>query len=327
MKNRIKQITATALAALTALTVCACSTTQPESVFDNPRPWHNDSGSYEKLSYGVTVYDTTQGVTDDKRVAIASGAMTFELNESLARESTALDMRFSVTYNDLAPEADRGLTDEITSSVTFSTASLAAQRMEKTVSLADRRDAENLSYSLTADYHGDHTATYKALKTDAPQKTLELPKNVCKDNEMMLFLARAQTLTPGSSSMFRMVNIFESFQIGSITEYTIYSQTAADLVTLDLGDFVKDYGVEAVANEETGETTYPISCYGVSVGMSGDKSGPPYSVMYTEKPFVIGNKSHYKIPVRISYSEYRSNRAYRYTEYTLDSCVFEKPQA
>lgn len=327
MKKSIKIYTAAAIAASVSL-LTACSTQPVESAFENPRPWQDDisiarNGSYEKLDYAVTVYDTTAGVADDKRIAIAVGTMSFELTESIANEYTTLDMRFSVTYNDGAPEIDRGLTDTVSSTVRFSTGSLAAQYMQKTVTLADRAGVKNLSYTVTADYHGNQTATL-TTNDQTEAATLPLSKNTCRDNEMMFYLARAQAIAPETSTMFRMINVYQSFVAGKTTEYTLYAQTSAEKTSVNIGDFVKDCGVAAVTDEATGEVSYPVSCYSVNIGRSGTEAGPPYNVLYSENAFTIGEKSHKKIPVKISYSEYKNNRAFRATEYVLSACSFDK---
>lgn len=329
MNKHVKNNLCVALCALTALSACACSTTQPESTFDSPRPWHDDikialDGSYEKLDYSVAVYDTTGGVTDDKRVKIADGSMTFTLSEPVSGDFTTLDMSFSVTYAADAPAPDAGLTDTITSRVLFSTNSLAAKEMQKTVTLADRDGKDNLSYELSADYFGTHEATMRFTASDGEPRTLKLSEDTCHDNEMMFMLARAQTLATEASTMFRAVNIFDSFANGKLTEYTMIATSAAELVTVDIGDWVKDFGVEPVTDEQTGETTYPVTCYNTSIGINAERHGPPYVVNYTEKPFVRGEKSHAKLPIRIGYSQYENSRGYRYTEYTLTACTFDR---
>lgn len=329
MKKIVKNNLCVALCALTALSVCACSTVQSESAFDSPRPWHDDikialDGSYEKLDYAVAIYDTTGGVDDDKRVKIADGSMTFTLSEPVYGDFTTLDMSFSVTYSADAPSPDAGLTDTITSRVLFSTISLAAKEMQKTVSLADRDGTDNLSYELTADYFGSHEATIKFTARDGETRKLALSEDTCHDNEMIFMLARAQALAAEGSTMFRAVNIFDSFANGKLTEYTMVAANASDLVAVDIGDWVKDFGVEPVTDEQTGETSYPISCYNTSIGINAERHGPPYVVNYAEKPFVRGEKSHAKLPIRIGYSQYENSRAFRYTEYTLTACSFDR---
>ncbi len=329
MNKNVKTNLCVALCAVTALSACACSTAQPESTFDSPRPWQDDikvalDGSYEKLDYAVAVYDTTGGATDDKRVKIADGKMTFALSEPVSGDFTTLEMSFSVTYAADAPAPDAGLTDTIVSRVLFSTNSLAAKEMQKTVTLADRDGVQNLSYELTADYFGTHEATFRYIASDEAARTLALKEDTCHDNEMLFFLARAQTLAPEGTTMFRTVNIFDSFYNGKLTEYTMLATNSAELVSLDIGDWVKDFGIEAVTDEQSGETTYPVPCYNTSVGINAERHGPPYVVNYAEKPFVRGEKSHAKLPIRIGYSQYENSRAFRYTEYTLTACSFDR---
>lgn len=322
------------LAAVTAISLAGCSNEQAESAFDNPLPWHDDisispSGSYELLTYSTCVYDTSKGADEDKRVQIADGAMTFTLTETTTVDGTVfttLKMDFTLTYNDEAGAGeDAGKTDTISSTVEFENNSLAVKSSVKTVTLANRDGKANQSYSITADYFGSHTATFTqtAMENAAP-RTMSLPANASHDNEMMFFLARAQGLGKGSSTNFKMINLFDSFTTNSLTEYTMTVTGNESMRTVDIGDFVKDFGVEAVTNEETGETTYPVSCFYTSIAISGELSGPPYIVYYTENPFTQGERKHSKIPVIISYSLYNGSSPYRFIEYTLTSCSFEK---
>ncbi|MCH5164977.1 MAG: hypothetical protein J1G01_01070 [Clostridiales bacterium] len=327
MKIAVRKKISVVLAMVTALSLVGCSNEPSESDFDNPLPWHDSlelapTGSYEKLEYSVAIYDTTKGVADDKRVQIAAGAMHFELNEQ-ANGYTTLDTVFSVTYNESAPEEDRNLTDEITSTVEFETNSLDAKSMEKTVSLADRKDVKNLSYRLTADYF-THKATYLQTKVDgAKEKTRSLPRDACRDNEMMFFLARAQKIGKNSSTMFKMINVFDSFLKGETAEYTMSISGAASKKTIDIGNWVSEFGVEGESNAMMNTTTYSVVCYSVNIAISSENSGPPYTVLYTENPFKKNEKEHGKIPVKISYPQYRGGSPYRVTEYILTGCSFD----
>lgn len=330
MKLYAKKALAVLTATVTAFAACACSDEIAESSFDNPLPWHDSvelapTGSYEQLVYAVDVYDTTKGASDVKRVFIGNGEMSFTLQE-FASGYTTLDMTFTVTYDQNAPEPDAGLTDTIYSSVDFETNSLSARRMTKTVNLADRKDKQNDSYEITADYFGTHKATYKQTKIeDAKERVKSLPKDACRDNEMMFFLARAQKIGKNTSTNFKMVNVFDTFVKGKLTEYTMAVSSGEKKVKVDIGNFVQDFGVEAVTDEKTGEVSYPISCFNTSISINAERHGPPYSVLYTEKPFVINGKEHKKIPIKISYNEYKGSSPYRMTEYTLTSCSFDAP--
>lgn len=316
------------LAAVTAISLAGCSNEQAESAFDNPLPWHDDISisptSYEQFNYSACVYDTSKGTAEDKRVQIANGEMTFTLNETSSY--TTLKMDFTLTYNaEAGAGEDAGKTDTISSTVEFETNSLAAKSSEKTVTLSNRDGKTNQSYKVTADYFDKHEATFtRTAEENAQPRTMSLPKNASHDNEMMFFLARAQGLGKGSSTNFKMINLFDSFTVNSLTEYTMTVTGNESLRTVDIGDFVKDFGVEAVTNEDTGETTYPVSCYYTSIAISGEQSGPPYIVYYTENPFTQGERKHSKIPVIISYSLYNGNNPSRFIEYTLTSCTFEK---
>lgn len=327
MNNFVKKKICVLTAAASALTFVGCGAEQAESTFDNPLPWHDSaSGSYERLDYTTAIYDTTKGASESTRVRIADGSVRFVLAES-ADGYTRIDMSFTVTYTADAPAPDAGLTDTITSAVEFASNSLAVRSMHKELALADREGRENLSYTLDADYFGAHTATYLATRTEnaAPQ-TIALPQDTCRDNEMMFYLARAQSIGSSSSTMFRMVNVFDSFNNGSLTEYEMTVAGSENKSTIDIGDWVSEFGVAAVTNELSGKTSYPVSCYTATISINAEKHGPPYIVMYSENPFKQGDVEHRKIPVSISYSEYLGSSPQRYTEYTLSGCSFVKPR-
>lgn len=325
MNKTIKSIICVGLAAICTASLCACSTTPAETLFDNPLPWRDPlelapRGSYEKLDYDVAIYDTTKGSEEDKRVQIADGKVTYVLRER-ANGYVTLSLDFSVTYSDAASEKDRGLTDTIKSEVEFESNSLAARRSTKTVSLAPRADTPNLSYTVAADYFDDHTATVTYAAGE--QKTMKLPTGICRDNEMMFLLARSQSLASGASNIFRMVNLYDSFNTGKLTQYTMSVRCDETVHTINVGDWVKDFGVESVTDEESGNVSYPVSCHYATISINAEHYGPPYAVMYSEKPFVDGDgRSHAKIPVNIQYSEYASASPSRTTEYSLTSCSF-----
>lgn len=308
-----------------AVPLSACSTEPTENPFQSPLPWHVSSASYEKLDYSVAIYDTTAGTSEKSRTKIADGTMSFVLDETYGGGFTSLDMNFSVTYNDSAAAGgDKGLTDTITSTVRFDPNGLNTAYMKKTVNLADRANVVNPSYEIEADYFDSHVASYLRIKQDgATPAKLSLPKDPCHDNETMFFLARAQGINGGSSTFFNMVNIFDSFINGSLTSYKIMVSGGGN-TTLDIGDFVKDFGVEKVTDEKTQAESYPVKCFSVALGISGERSGPPHVVTYSAAPFKYNNEEHAKIPVRMEYAQYNGAKPYRQTVYTLNGCSFAK---
>lgn len=313
-----------ALACAMAMPLAACSTETPESGFDGTLPWHAAAVSYEKLDYSVTVYNTEKGETEAKREKIADGTLTFTLDEGAELGYTTLDMSFTVKYDnsELAGD-DTGLTDKITSKVVFEANSLAAKSMTKTVELSDRKNKTNLSYTITADYFESHKATFRYTKQDgAKEKTLSLPRNAARDNEMMFFVARAQGISADSSTNFKMINLFDSFLADEIAEYRI-SVTGSALRTVDLGEWVKDFGIKASEKEDT-PIAYPVNCYNTRLTINAEKHGPSYSVLYAKDSFTQGEAEHKKLPVKIDYSSFNGSKPYRHTEYKLSACSFAK---
>lgn len=318
---------AAAISATAAL--CACAPSTPTVKFDDVKPWHDTGASYERLEYSTAIYDASKGGEADKRVKIADGSLAFTLTEHTRAEGTIyyneLEMEFSVTYNDSAPEPDRGKTDRISSVTEFMTDSLVASRMTKTVEIAKREDTANRSYRLEADYFGTHKATLTHTGGESETtETMNIGKDTYYDNETMFFLARATAIGAKTSTTFRMTNLYQSFDVGKFTNYTMIASGDSDLQSLDIGDFVKDFGAEAVTADD-GTTSYPLSCYRVNIMINADKHGPPYVVHYTEKPFKSDDKEHKKIPVKISYSQYAGSKLSVVTEYTLVGCSFDKP--
>ena len=324
MRNKIKRMlcifSATSVVALTA-----CSNVPALPTFDSELPWHDASGaSYELLDYTVAVYDTRNGSGDDVRVKIADGALTFELTEESRvdgdRSYSSLDMNFSVKYNDSAPEADRNKTDRIASTTEFATTSLVTSKMHKSVNLEEREGVNDYSYTIDADYFDKHSATMDFLDK---QLSISIPSGMYYDNETMFYLARATALAAGGSTTFYLTGLFDCFMNGGFENITMATSTASSLNTVYLGDWVKDFGVEGVTDDD-GVTAYPISCYNTQIAMNVEKHGPPYYVLYSEKPFVQNDKEHNKIPVFMSFSEYERGKLVRVTEYTLSACAFDK---
>ncbi|MDE7107932.1 MAG: hypothetical protein K2O39_06370 [Clostridiales bacterium] len=325
MKNNAKRFLCAALAATTAFSFVACSTETAESSFDSPLPWHVSDSSYEKLEYAVAIYNTQKSEKEGEREKIADGTMTFTLEEGVEQGYTKLGMDFTVTYLsvDTAGE-DKGLTDKIESTVLFEPNSLAAKSAYKKVTLADRKDKVNLSYEINADYFGTHKATFKYFKQEgAKEKTRSLPHDTCRDNEMMFFVARAQSISKDSSTNFKMVNLYDSFNNGKTAEYRMLVNGSSER-KLDIGEWVQEYGIKAVTNEKTGKTTYPVTCITTTLQISDEKHGPAYTVLYSKNAFTVGAAEHKKLPIKIDYSTYNGSKPYRLTTYTLTSCSFTK---
>lgn len=320
-----------AAAVSATLALCACST--PITVlFDTDRPWRDkdETNGYERLDYAVSVYDVSAGTDDANKIKIAEGTLLYTMEEGEKTPDNSyisyseLDMSFSVTYNDSAAEKDRGLTDKISSRTLFQTNSLDACEMTKSVILAQRAETENRSYTMSADYFGEHTAKflYTAIE-GATEQTISIPRSTYCDNEMMFYLARATALADGASLNFYMTNMFESFASGSLNNYTMVASVTG-ITSLDLGDWVKDLGVEAVTDEESGTTSYPIPCYETSIMPSIERHGPPYYVFYTQNPLTKDGKEHKKVPVKLVFNEYTGSKLTKQTEYVLRTCDFAK---
>ncbi len=317
------------MCATSAVALSACST--PITVtFDSVKPWHDVTASYEKLVYDVNIYDTSEGTLPEKRNRIAGGEMTYELTEGTRTEGSSsyseLIMNFSVTYDKAAGERDAGKTDTVTSRTEFQSDSLVTSKMEKTVTLEDRGDgAENLSYTITADYFDKHEATRTMSgKTD----TLSIPNATYYDNELMIYLARATAIANNAATSFYMTNLFDCFVNGEFGTYTMTASGDSVSRDVELGAWINGYVVEPepAEGEEAPQPSptgiLPCTCVGIII--NADRHGPPYYVYYSEKAFKAGDFTHKKVPVKISYAGYTGSKQTRVTEYVLKGLAFEK---
>ena len=97
--------------------------------------------------------------------------------------------------------------------------------------------------------------------------------------------------------------------------------------SVDIGDWVKNFGIEKKdADNEQGES-YPVTCITTTLMINATNHGPGYTILFAKDSFKSGDKEHKKIPVKIDYDEYIGSKPYRHTLYTLTSCSFDKPQA
>lgn len=339
----------TAVAAATALV--ACSSDPEMSAFQNPRPWQKAEGdtAYEKLDYSVAIYDTNAGTAKDKRVQIASGTLGFTLqyNEQTAIGGNAsLDMAYTVTYNDNAPQKEVGVTDSITSTTLFRTNSLETLSMQKTVSLGKRegeKDGENKSYTITADYSNGKATREMYGKT----KKLNIPGGKYWDNEMMYYLARATGIKKNNTTYFKMTNLFDCFEAGEVSELTMMASAQQKFTQLEFDDpWIKDYvitkeqedaekeaekekekskaAVNADTEGDTEDEVYKVPCYCVAIVMDADDSGPAHYVYYSERPLEDGGIRHKRVPLKITYTQFKGSKATIHYEYTLSSISFVK---
>lgn len=352
MKSSVKKLTAaiTAVAAATALV--ACSSEPTVSAFQNPRPWQTvkNEQAYEKLDYAVAVYDAKAGTSDDKRIKIADGTLSFTLEygkqEGTPTDGATLDMALSVTYNDAAPEKDRGKTDAITSTSTILTNSLETLTVEKHVSLAEREGVKNNSYDISADY-GRGTAT---RTMHGNTKKLKLDEGKYWDNESMYYLARTTNIKKGASTTFYMTNLFDSFERGEVEQLTMAASAESKLTQLPFDEWISPYVItkeqedaekeeekneqdknkslsvaaENDGGEADGEQPYTVPCYRVGIVMAVDERGPDQVVYYCERPIENGGLRHKKVPLKMTYALYTGGKVSIQYEYTLTGLSFVK---
>lgn len=287
------------LCLITCLVVVGCDSAGTSLPLDFPVPWQSSAAAdaYEKCVYSMTKTDKVTGEV------IANGTLTYELKFDHREESLSyskLTAIFTVTYNDKAPEADRGLTDIITSETVFLSSALTPKTSIKSAILAPRPgESSNLSYTLNTNYtEGKSTMTLNGVTSNIDFAG----KNVTDvyDNEMLYYVVRAcKGLTD--------LNEYKTFKL-------------ACFMDMHLGDDYKTYNMQIAPNtEQKEETIYldnlkgrfgldsegSVNAAKIFVSINSTLDGPPIELLYSKTPFKVGESAEtQKVLVKISTYEY-----------------------
>lgn len=300
-------------ALISALSLCACSGNVAPVSVDNPPPW---SGANTESAYEKTVYSIKKTDNETNEV-IAEGSLTYVLEFDHKGENnnfnySRLTMDMSITYNDKAPESDRGKTDTLSSKVIFQSDALVPQYSEKTVSLALREGVADHSYTLKNDYSAQKSElTMAGKETSVLDFSGKSFVNVY-DNEMLYYTVRAfSDIKAGGGNTFTLANFFDMHVKNKFSTYSMRfacgEEGSEQTVYLPFkGTYLDDQGSATVLK--------------VSVSINESLSGPPTELYFSMTPFKTGeNTSTKKVLVSFKTFEYNlSNSNLRYTtEYNL----------
>ena len=320
--KKLKSIIAATVAGLVALVACACESAAPTLSLDTPAPWvysGEAKDAYEKCVYSVEKRDVT---TD---TVIAAGTMTCVI-EPAENDKNRLTTSMTITYNDAAPETERGLTDTVDSHVTFSPVSLAPESSYKKIVLASREnETTNFSYELNTDYTtGISTLNYfnRENATSEVKVGDSTLMNVF-DNEMLYYVARAASgiKTEGSGS-FANACFFDMHGTGKFAYRTINFSCGKETESVVLDElFARGHGYTADAS---------VAAIKTSLTQSGEDSGPAIELWLSSTDFKVGSADTdktRKVMVKMATTEYNVSAAAKQyvTTYTLTDYSVVKP--
>lgn len=277
-----------ALIGVFALAACAGNNATSAALPDSTVPWAaGKTDFYERSTYSV-VRKTKDGTV------VATGEAVFTVR-SVDEKVTEITETFTITYNDVADEADRGKTDIITSVSRMNTEIFSPVMSEKTVELADRTDVRNDSYRLTVDYT-DKKSELVWLKNGKEASTIDFSGESLADvydNETLYYVLRGfKDVKAGGSSTFNLANFFDMHVRGNGFAATSMKFTCAaegSEETLNLADSFKGrYGLDEVASVKAIKT---------SVSINATESGAPIDIYYSLTPLKIAENETVKRPL------------------------------
>lgn len=316
--KKLKSIVAATVAGLVALVACACESAAPTLSLDTPAPWVHAGeakNAYEKCVYSIERVDqTTQTV-------VATGTMTCII-EPAENDKSKLSTEMTITYNDAAPEADRGLTDKISSFVTFSPVSLAPEKSHKEVTLAERKgEKTNSSYVLDTDYTAaKSTLVYTKRNDEKHELAIEGTLMNVYDNEMLYYVARAASgIKAEGSGSFANACFFDMHGTGKFAYRTINFSCGKEPEGMGPFDFLKPY--------YTADGS--VSAIKTTLTQSGSDSGPSIELWLSATDFKTGeaetDKTR-KVMVKMATTEYDVAQATKQfvTTYTLSDYTVQQ---
>ncbi|MBR2988789.1 MAG: hypothetical protein IKC64_03595 [Clostridia bacterium] len=291
----------------------------------SPAPWvydGNPANAYEKSTYKIV---KTDQVTN---TVIAEGELTFTIapvtGETDGIELSTFSTNFSLTFNNDAPEVDRGKTDTIVSSVTFSSISLSPRYSEKTVTLADREGVQNQSYTLVNDYvDGVSTLQMDGLNFNSTINFAgKSMLNVYDSNSIYTYLRAYPGMGNSKSGRFKINSFFDMHFNGA--RYAPLSMVFAGNGSSN--DITANIGA-TLGEKYLGDDSGNVTAFKLDLTIDSEQSGPPRYFYLSKSPFVIEkattpdgkDKSTSLVIVKMVEQEFDYNLAtVRYlTEYTL----------
>ena len=320
----MKKIFALLLSVISAFCFVGCTPEQAGVDPVSPAPWVYDSNpanAYEKSTYKIVKTDKTTNTV------IAEGQLTFTI-APVVGETDGIDLStfttaFSLTFNNNAPEVDRGKTDTVASSVTFSSISLAPRYSEKTVTLADRDGVQNQSYTLVNDYVAG-VSTLQMPGANVNSTLYFNGKNLVNvyDNDCIYTYLRAYPgMGNSKSGRFKISSFFDMHFNGSFSPLKMLFATgdSSSEITANIG--------ATLGEKYLGDSSGNVTAFKLELSVDSEQSGPPRHLYLSKSPFVIEkattpdgkDKTTSLVMVKMVEQEYDYNLAtVRYlTEYTL----------
>jgi len=325
-----------ALSFFALLFMVACQAPDNSITFAPVPPF--SGSSFEYIEYSIQKTDlVVNKYGKEAEAIIAEGTLNFTLKFD-GNSTNHLDMNFEITYNNLAPEIDRGKTDSIVASAEFSRISLSPLASYRKVTVAPRDDKEDLSYEIQADYNSK-TATMTTHK-DTPQqqvKQIKINSNDSTfDNEYLFYLIRSSNqLTLNGQSSFNLSVLYDSFSNGSFLAHPMVAVAAAQPTYVTVKDSVAN-DIQGITDED-GKNN--INALQVNIGMGYNiNNGPAIVTMYsTDNFFIDGQNNVYvsedkqdpshrvmsKVMLQMSTTEFENNVQKYITTYTMSRYVVD----
>lgn len=300
--KKLKSIIAATIAGAVSLVACACGASAPTLSLDSPTPWVHAGeakNAYEKCVYSVERRDVT---TD---TVIAVGEMTMTIAPATDSDKSSLTTSMTITYNDNAPESERGLTDTINSSVIFAPISLTPERSRKKVELAPRAgEKANFSYELTNDYTAG-VSTLNYYNRENATSEVKVGDNTLMnvyDNEMIYYVARAAAgIKAEGNGSFANACWFDMHGAGKFAYRTINFTCGKEPESMGTFGFLAPYTVDG-----------SVSAHKTSLTQSGEDSGPSIELWLSATDFRIGttdtDKTR-KVMIKMATTEYDVGQA------------------
>lgn len=297
---------------ITAMIICfslaACSGTV-ELDFDHKKPWRifeaDSSHCAETLTYKIERY--SGDVSQNKLLTADTSSYTVTLSESTIDvgdekiNTATINSVMRVVYRNDIDTADRGLTDVITSSVTFRLTDFSTLYSSKRADIAQREGEEDLSYDLVTDYvNRISTITYG----DGSTKTMKTKSSsVIYDNETLYYLIRSlSTIESKGSASFSVVNMYENFLNGKYKSYSLNQTTSKTIdveVDKNIYDLVKNDEDRYMKENDDGTSSYYLTCYDTQISLNKTNRGPSFHSYMARGAFSYRNGTTYKVPVAL----------------------------
>lgn len=300
--KKIKTIIAAAIAGVVALVACACGTSAPTLSLDSPAPWVHagePKNAYEKCVYSIERRDVT---TD---TVVATGTLTLTIAPAPDSDKSSLTTSMTITYNDAAPDADRGLTDTINSSVVFAPASLTPEKSYKKIELAPRAgEKTNFSYELTNDYAAG-ISTLNYYNRENATSEVRVGDNTLMnvyDNEMIYYVARAAAgIKAEGGGSFANACWFDMHGTGKFAYRTVSFSCGKEPESMGTFGFLSPYTADG-----------SVAAIKTSLTMSGENSGPSIELWLSSTDFKIGSDDSdktRKVMIKMATTEYDVGQA------------------